>query len=86
MATERVPAVNIRTLVIEGPDGLIRFGHSVAYLTEAIASEEQIIRIDVAGLDEGRVFLAHRQGLARFTSPHLSFMKLRRSRRARASR
>src|SRR3989441_12418877 len=33
-----------------------------------------------------RVFFAHRQGLARFTSPHLSFMKLCRSRRARASR
>src|SRR6266446_4830322 len=33
-----------------------------------------------------RVFLAHRQGFAWFTSPHLSFMKLRRSRRARARR
>src|SRR5882724_11574576 len=33
-----------------------------------------------------RVFLAHRQGFAWFTSPHLSFMKLRKSRRARARR
>src|SRR6201981_217455 len=28
-----------------------------------------------------RVFLAHRQGFPWFTSPHLSFMKLRKSRR-----
>src|SRR5258706_15852801 len=33
-----------------------------------------------------RVFLAHRQGFAWFTSPHLPFIKLRRSRRARARR
>jgi hypothetical protein len=33
-----------------------------------------------------RVFLAQRQGFDRFTSPQRSFMKLCRSRRARASR
>src|SRR6201998_987965 len=33
-----------------------------------------------------RVFLAHRQGFAWFTSPHLSFIKLRKSRRAGARR
>ena len=60
---ERMPAVDLGTLAIKRPNGLIGFRHSVAHLTEAIASEEQIIRVDVACFDKAAGFFGASAGI-----------------------
>src|SRR5260370_32004870 len=60
---ERVPTVNIRNLVIKRLDRLIRFRHSLAHLTNAIASEKQVLRIDVACFYEAAGLLGASAGV-----------------------
>src|SRR5216683_786120 len=60
---ERVPTVNIRTPVIKRLDRLIRLRHSLAHLTDAIASEQQIFWINVACLYEAAGLLGASAGV-----------------------
>ena len=82
---KRVVAVELRVLLFDDVlDRADRGRRDVSDALEVLGDEQEVVGIDVAGLDEPRVFLGQRQGLSWFTRPHWPFIKLWRSRRARA--
>src|ERR1700720_2103330 len=83
---ERMSTEDFRAFFIQGAEGLMHLRCGFPHLPYSCADEQQILGIDVACLYEATRLLGTPAGFAWFTSPHLSFMKLRRSRRARASR
>ena len=61
-----------------------RLGRDIPDSLEMLWNEHEVSGIDVPRFNEARVLFGHRQGLFLFTRPHWWFMKLCRSRRARA--
>src|SRR6202040_2684138 len=83
---ERMSAEDFRAFLIQGAEGLMHLRCGFPHLAYSLADEQQILGIDVPCLYEAARLLGTPAGVRRFTSPHLSFIKLPRSRRARARR
>ena len=72
---ERVVAEDGRVLTVEDVLDLAnRAGRGLPNPPNVNGNEEQVIRIDVTGVDEPFVFLGQRHGFLEFTKPHWSFM------------
>src|ERR1700747_3736401 len=79
-------AEDFRTFSIQGVDGLMHLRCGFPHLADSFANEQEVLGIDVACSYEATGLLGTSAGVRVVISPHLPFMKLRRSRRARARR